>query len=88
MKELRAIEFVGRLLDAESLDPTRYKKMLLHVIKAEDELEPFNASSKFNAELEFLIHLRDLGREAAGHWLDRAYDDISVQSSVDIRSLF
>jgi NTE family protein len=88
MKELRAIEFVGRLLDAESLDPTRYKKMLLHVIKAEEELEPFNASSKFNAEWEFLIHLRDLGRKAAGRWLDQAYDDIGVQSSVDMRSMF
>lgn len=88
MKELRAIEFVGRLLDSESLDPARYKKMLLHVIKAEEELEPFNASSKFNAEWEFLIRLRDLGREAAGRWLDQAYDDIGVQSSVDMRSLF
>jgi NTE family protein len=87
-KEIRAIEFVGRLLDAESLDPTRYKKMLLHVIKAEEELKPFTASSKFNAEWEFLIHLRDLGREAVGRWLEQTYDYISVQSSVDMRSMF
>jgi len=88
MKELRAIEFVGRLLDSESLDPARYKKMLLHVINGQEELEPLNASSKFNAEWEFLIHLRDLGRSAARRWLDRAYDDIGTQSSVDLRALF
>lgn len=87
-KEIRAIEFVGRLLDAESVDPTRYKKMLLHVIKAEEELEPFNASSKFNAEWKFLVRLRDLGREAAERWLDQTYDDIGVRSSVDMRSMF
>lgn len=88
MKELRAIEFVGRLLDSESLDPARYKKMLIHVINAEEDLEPFNASSKFNAEWRFLIHLRDLGRKAAERWLDKTYDNIGIQSSVDIRSMF
>jgi NTE family protein len=88
MKELRAIEFVGRLLDSESLEPARYKKMLIHVINAEKEFEPFNASSKFNAEWRFLIHLRDLGRKAAESWLDNTYDRIGLQSSVDLRSMF
>ncbi len=88
MKELRAIEFVGRLLDSESLEPARYKKMLIHAINAEEELEPFNTSSKFNAEWSFLIHLRDLGRKAAERWLDKNYDSIGSQSSVDIRSMF
>ena len=88
MKELRAIEFVGRLLDKESVDPNRYKKMLLHVISAEDELKPLNASSKQNAEWEFLIYLRDVGRKTAAAWLDKNYDKIGTESSVDIRSLF
>jgi NTE family protein len=88
MKELRAIEFVGRLLDSESVDPARYKKMLLHVINAEEELKYFNASSKFNAEWGFLTHLRTLGRLAAERWLDTNYDTIGEGSSVDLRALF
>jgi NTE family protein len=88
IKELRAIEFVSRLLDSESLDPARYKKMLLHVIDAKDELKHFNASSKFNAEWGFLTHLQSLGRTAAGKWLDENYDDIGNRSSVDVRSMF
>lgn len=88
LKELRAIEFVGRLVDSQKLDPDHYKKMLFHVITAEEEMKRFNISSRYNTEWDFLIYLRDLGRKAAGHWLDNSYDDIGVQSSVDIRSMF
>ena len=88
MKELRAIEFVGRLLDRESVDPNQYKKMLLHVISAEDKLKPLNASSKQNLEWEFLVYLRDVGRNTAAAWLDKHYGKIGNESSVDLRSLF
>jgi NTE family protein len=88
MKELRAIEFVGRLLDKESVDPNQYKKMLLHVISAEDELKRLNASSKQNAEWEFIVYLHAVGRKTAAAWLDKNYDKIGNESSVDLRSLF
>lgn len=88
MKELRAIEFIGRLLDSESVDPSRYKKMLIHVVQAQDELKQFNASSKFNAEWGFLTHLRALGRATAAKWLDENFAAIGERSSVDLRSLF
>jgi NTE family protein len=88
MRELRAIEFVGRLLDKESVDPVQYKKMLLHVISAEDVLEGLNASSKQNAEWEFLVHLHDMGRTTAAEWLEKNYQSVDQESSVDLRSLF
>lgn len=88
MKELRTIEFVGRLLDKESIDPVRYKKMLIHVINAEEELKSLNASSKQNAEWAFLLHLFNIGRKTAAAWLERNYDYLDNQSSVDLRSLF
>ncbi|MEN6331633.1 MAG: patatin-like phospholipase family protein [Smithella sp.] len=88
MKELRSIEFVGRLLDKESIDPVHYKKMLIHVINAEEELKPLNASSKQNAEWDFLLHLFHVGRKTAVDWLDKNYDYLGNQSSVDLRSLF
>jgi len=88
MKELRAIEFVGRLLDKESIDPVHYKKMLIHVINAEKELKPLNASSKQNAEWSFLLHLFHIGRKTAAAWLDKNYVHLGNQSSVELRSLF
>ena len=45
------------------------------------------ASSKFNAELEFLQHLKALGRASAQRWLDSsALDDVGVRSSIDVRA--
>ncbi len=88
LKELRAIEFVARLVDDGKLDPADYKQVLLHRIDAVEEMAALSASSKLNSEWAFLVHLRDIGREAASRWLERNYDRIGERSSVDIRSFF
>lgn len=88
MKELRAIEFVGRLLDAESVDPTRYHKMLIHQIDFDAASRPLNASSKMNAEWQFLTCLFQAGRETTNRWLDTNFHAIGRRSTVDLRSLF
>jgi len=88
LKELRAIEFVARLIDGGKLDPADYKQVLLHRIDAVEEMAALSASTKLNAEWAFLVHLRDIGRAAASRWLDRHYDRIGEGSSVDIRSFF
>ncbi len=88
LAEFRAIDFVRRLLDEGSLDRARYKKMLIHMIEAEDALEPLKASSKLNAEWDFLAHLREIGRATAATWLDRVYAKLGVDSTVDVRRLY
>ena len=88
LKELRAIEFVARLIDGGKLDPADYKQVLLHRIDAVEEMAALSASTKLNAEWAFLVHLRDIGRAAASRWLDRHYDRIGEGSSVDIRTFF
>jgi len=87
LSELRAIEFVGRLLDQDALDPERYHKMLIHIIDDPEGFAPLNASSKMNAEEAFLEHLFDMGRRAAGGWLEKNFDRIGRESSVDLRSI-
>lgn len=87
LRELRAIEFVGRLLEDESVSPGRYKKMLVHMIGSES-ISHFGAASKFNAEWAFLQELRDIGRDCASTWLDQHGDAVGKTSSVDLRALF
>jgi NTE family protein len=87
LNELRAIEFVGRLVDSGGLDPKRYKKLFIHMIADPEGFEPLNASSKLNADWQFLCHMRDMGRTAAGRWLDDHYDKIGKEASVDVRGL-
>ncbi len=87
-KELRAIEFVSRLIEAEDLDEERYKRVRMHMIEADEELSKLSASSKLNAEWAFLIHLRDIGRLAAADWLERNYDALGVRSTFDLAAHF
>ena len=85
LRELRAIDFVTRLIEEGKLSDEEYVKVHMHRISAED-LKPLQASSKLNAEWRFLTHLRDLGRETAKKWLDRHFDDIGHRSTFDLRS--
>lgn len=83
LRELRAIDFVSRLIEEGKLSPDEYMKVNLHRITA-DELKPLQASSKVNAEWAFLTELKEIGRNAAREWMDRHYDDIGKRSTADL----
>ena len=87
LHELRAIDFVARLLDEGSLDPKRYRKMFIHLIADEKGFEPLNASSKLNTEWSFLKHLHSLGYAAASNFLEEYYDCLGDRSSMNIRNV-
>jgi NTE family protein len=70
LHEMRAIEFVQRLLAEKKLDPGRYKRVLLHMITAEEQIRRYGASSKYNTAPAFLNELFDLGRATSRQWLD------------------
>jgi len=87
IKELRAITLLRRLIEAEGLETERYRDMRLHRIGGEG-LEHLSASSKLNAEWEFLTHLRERGRASAEAWLARHRDAIGHRSTYDPETLF
>lgn len=82
--ELRNIEFVHRLLDENKLDKDHYAYILVHRIEATEQINPLSASSKMNSEWSFLTHLRDIGRQSAKSFLDEHYDNIGIESSLDL----
>lgn len=86
--EMRAIHFVTRLIHSGQLDSGDYKSMLMHMIEAEHLLEGFGASSKLNADWDFLRTLRDIGRETAETWLAANFEKLGVESTVDLREQF
>ncbi len=88
LQELQSIDFVGRLLDEGSLDSKRYRKMLIHMISGEEDLAQFNASSKMNADWEFLQKLRDIGWQKADAWLKQNFELLGQDSSLDLRAMF
>ena len=88
LHELRAVDFVRRLIENGKLGPDEYRRMNIHIIEARKQMRPLDASSKLNAEWAFLRHLFGIGRDAAQRWLRHHYDDLGVRSSVDIRQMF
>ncbi len=88
MREMRAVAFVTDLIDRGQLDDKVYKRVRVHLIEAAEQMSALGFSSKLMADWEFLCHLRDLGRATADSWLAAHWDQIGVESSVDLRETF
>jgi NTE family protein len=87
MGELRMIEFVARQIDKGQLSSKDYKRLNMHRIAGGEALAALSASTKLNAEWGFLTYMRDLGREAAHHWLDAHFADIGERPTLDLRGM-
>jgi NTE family protein len=89
MAELRAVEFVNRLIDQGRLPhgtgANEYRRINVHRIVLEGLGERFSSSSKLRNDFESLDLLRKVGQRAARRFLDAHYDDIGVRSSVDLQ---
>ncbi len=88
LRELRAIDFVNRLIAEDRLDTTKYRPNRLHRIEATAALEAHGASTKLDTSWSFFQELRDAGRDAATAFLHRHYADVGVRSSFDLRAEF
>ena len=84
LAELRAIEFVRRLLAEGKLDARRYKSVRMHRIDGGSVLAPFGADSKLRADLAFVRKLFVLGRTAGQEWLHAYRKDVGVRPSIKI----
>lgn len=83
LAEIRAIEFVRRLLAEGRVDPGRYKDVHLHRVDGGAALAEFGATSKSRADAAFLRRLFDLGRTTGQHWLDAHFPAVGVRSSTE-----
>ena len=88
MREMRAIAFVSRLVDDASIDDSRYRKMLVHSIRDDDEMVHHGVATKLNPDWEFLTHLRDVGRAAATTWLADHFDDLGRRTTIDLAETY
>ena len=84
LAELRAIEFVRRLLAEGKLDPRRYKDVRMHRIDGGSVLAGMGFASKARADLGFLRQLFTLGRTAGLQWLAAHRPDVGVRASLNL----
>lgn len=88
MSELRAVDFVDRLMDQGLLPKEHYKRNFVHRVDGGAALLPFSAGSKIDVGWSLLTQLRDIGRRAAKDWLDKNYDAIGQRDTIDLRMAY
>ena len=83
MKELRMIALLRQVADPGTGEGARWARMRTHRIMT-NMLAEFGASSKLNAEWDFVSLLRDEGRRTASEFLDKHGHDVGVRSTADL----
>lgn len=83
MKELRMIALLRQAADPGHGEGARWAGMRTHRIMT-DKLAEFGASSKLNAEWEFLAMLKQEGRKSAGDFLTSCGANLGTKSSTDL----
>ena len=88
LRELRAIDFVRRLREEDTLPAESYKALRMHRIEATDALSGFSATSKFNTSWDFLQELFQIGRTSTENWLQTNKNAIGKKATFDLRAEF
>jgi NTE family protein len=84
LAELRAADFVARLIRRGLIRGDEYREERLHRIGGAGKLEQFSAATKHDVSWPFLERLRDLGRADTKAWLEENFDRIGVESTLDM----
>jgi NTE family protein len=83
MKEIRMIALLRQVADPGTGEGARWASMRTHRIQT-SMLADLGASSKLNAEWDFLVMLRDEGRRAADAFIAEHGADVGHRSTTDI----
>jgi NTE family protein len=88
LKELRTLNLFQRLMAIEGVEPGAKRSAFIHLIHVDDDVQDLAASSKLNAEWDYLQLLFERGRRWADTWLDANFDAIGQRSTFDLDELF
>lgn len=88
LRELRAIDFVHRLIEAGKISPGAMKDVRIHSVGDDALMNQLGVATKLTPNKRLMLQLRDAGRAAMESFLDAHWDDLGVRSSVDLRAMF
>jgi NTE family protein len=88
--EIRAVEFVARLIDRGQLKrgtgPGQYRRINAHRIVLGENQKSYSADTKLSTDFDFFRMLHASGRRAARRFLDEHFDDIGQRSTFDLKA--
>jgi NTE family protein len=85
IREMRAVAFINRQIASGRAEG---KRMLVHVIEAEDLIRDLSPSSRLNGDFNFLEYLYNNGRERADAWLKDNFDCLGIESTVNLEEKY
>ena len=92
LREMRSIALAKQAIEAQWLPigrlERRFRKLNFHLIETDDLLARLSVEKAANADLGFLLKLKEEGRTRAGTWLEKHFDQVGGQSSIDLSKLF
>lgn len=88
LRELRAINFVQRLLQDGTMEEGRMARVLVHMIADDALMNELSVATKLVPNGYILGKLKTAGAAAAEAFLASHFDDIGVCDTVDTRAMF
>ncbi len=88
LRELRAIDFVQRLLDDGTLTTNQMSRVRVHMIADDQLMEQLSVATKLVPNVAVISRLKDAGMAAAEKFLEDHKAKIGKESSVDLRAMF
>ncbi len=88
MREMRAIDFVQRLIDDGVIGKDKWKRMRVHSIRDDATMAAFSVATKITPDRAVIKELFEAGRRTADGWIGAHKDKIGKTDSVNIKSDF
>ena len=91
LKEMRAIAFVKKLVEHGMIKDEHkddFKDVLVHSVRADEAMKELSVSSKFSSDWDFLLELKERGRNTMQNWLDENFDKVGHEDTVDLHGEF
>ena len=88
LRELRAIEFVQRLLDRGDIPEGSMSRVYVHMIADDALMNELSVATKLIATPYTLARLKEAGQRAADRFLEVHKKDLNVTGSVDLVEMF
>jgi NTE family protein len=90
INEMKLIHYRNELLRNGILkvDDKTNREIYVHTISGYDALSQLSHSSKMNTSWEFLLQLKEKGREIASQWLETDFNQVGLKSTFDVEEHF
>ncbi len=88
LREMRAIDFVQRLLDAGTVAEGAMKRLHVHMIADDRLMSELSVMTKMVPNPYLLNRLKEAGRMAADRFLSAHWDDLGVRGTTNLTEMF